>query len=378
MAELITFLVTDVEGTTVLWERRAGDMFDAMARHDALVAEVLSSSGGRMIGERGEGDSTFSVFDDPVAAVEAAAELARSFAAGPWPAELPLRIRIAVYTGETEPRDGRYYGATPNRAARLRSLAYGGQILIGAETARLIGHRLPPKSSMVDLGPRTLKDLSRPEQVYELSLAEFALAENAVDDAGATNLAWLEFTASDSFVGRTEELRAMTEAWEVAAGGRRVLALVSGEPGIGKTTLVAELARRVHDDGGLVLYGRWDQDALAPYQAFRDALGEYAQACPRSILHADLREQASEVARVVPEIAERIEGVGRPGRASAEAERFRLFEAIDGWLSHDRAAPIAPARARRPALGRSRLAPARPARRARDASQPAPVGLHVP
>jgi class 3 adenylate cyclase len=333
VAELITFLVTDVEGTTVLWERRAGDMFDAMARHDALVAEVLSSSGGRMIGERGEGDSTFSVFDDPVAAVEAAAELARSFAAGPWPAELPLRIRIAVYTGETEPRDGRYYGATPNRAARLRSLAYGGQILIGAETARLIGHRLPPKSSMVDLGPRTLKDLSRPEQVYELSLAEFALAENAVDDAGATNLAWLEFTASDSFVGRTEELRAMTEAWEVAAGGRRVLALVSGEPGIGKTTLVAELARRVHDDGGLVLYGRWDQDAPAPYQAFRDALGEYAQACPRSILHADLREQASEVGRVVPEIAERIEGVGRPGRASAEAERFRLFEAIDGWLA---------------------------------------------
>jgi class 3 adenylate cyclase len=332
MAELVTFLVTDVEGTTVLWERRAGDMFDAMARHDAIVAETLATAGGRMLGERGEGDSTFSVFEDPVAAVQAAADLSRALAAGTWPTNLPLRVRIAVYSGEVEPRDGRYYGATPNRGARLRSLAYGGQILVGEQTRLLIGDRLPSKSRLVDLGPRTLKDLSQPEQVFELRLDEFALAEDPIDDAGASNLAWLQFTASDSFVGRADELRSIAEAWKLAASGRRVLALVSGEPGIGKTTLVAELARRIRDEGALVLYGKWDHDALAPFQAFRDALGDYARLCPRSILHADLREQASEAARVVPEIAERVADVGRPGRASAEAERYRLFEAIDGWV----------------------------------------------
>jgi class 3 adenylate cyclase/tetratricopeptide (TPR) repeat protein len=333
LTELLTFLVTDVEGSTLLWERHPADMFDAMARHDAIVAQVLASSGGRMIGERGEGDSTFSVFHDPVSAVEAAADLARSYAAGPWPADLPLRVRIAVYTGEVKPRDGRYYGTTPNRAARLRSLAYGGQILIGPGTAELVRDHLPPRSGLVDLGPRMLKDLSRAEQVFELRLEEFALPEDAIDDAGASNLAWLQFTASDSFVGRTEELQTMTEAWELAASGRRVLALVHGEPGIGKTTLAAELARRVHDEGGLVMYGRWDQEALAPYQALREALGEYARACPRSILRADLREQASELARIVPELAERIEGLKPPGRASAEAERHRLFEALDGWIA---------------------------------------------
>ncbi len=332
MAELVTFLVTDVEGTTVLWERRAGDMFDAMARHDAIVAETLATSGGTMLGERGEGDSTFSVFEDPVAAVRAAADLSRAFAAGPWPTGLPLRVRIAVYSGEAAPRDGRYYGATPNRAARLRALATGGQILVGEQTRRLIGDHLPPKSRLLDLGPRTLKDLSQPEQVFELRLDEFALAEDPIDDAGASNLAWLEFTASDSFVGRTEELRAITGAWKLAASGHRMLALVSGEPGIGKTTLVAELARRVREEGALILYGKWDQGALAPFQAFRDALGDYARVCPRSILHADLREQASEAARVVPELTERVADVGSPGRASAEAERYRLFEAIDGWV----------------------------------------------
>jgi hypothetical protein len=84
------------------------------------------------------------------------------------------------------------------------------------------------------------------------------------DDAGASNVVWIESAASGTFVSREEELGVLREAWSSASSGRRVLALIAGEPGIGKTALTAELARLVQADGGLVLYGRWDEHVLAP------------------------------------------------------------------------------------------------------------------
>jgi transcriptional regulator with XRE-family HTH domain len=94
------------------------------------------------------------------------------------------------------------------------------------------------------------------------------------DDADASNVVWIESAASAAFVDREEELGVLREAWSSAQSGHRVLALVAGEPGIGKTALTAELARLVRADGGLVLYGRWDEHVPAPYQAFREALND--------------------------------------------------------------------------------------------------------
>lgn len=114
--------------------------------------------------------------------------------------------------------------------------------------------------------------------------------------------------------------------------GHRILALVAGEPGMGKTALAAELARRVRASGGLVLYGRWDEEVLAPYQAFREALGDYARACPEALLHRDLGDVAGEVACLWPELARRIGTSAAPPLAAAEAERFRLFGSLDRWI----------------------------------------------
>lgn len=152
------------------------------------------------------------------------------------------------------------------------------------------------------------------------------------DDAGASNVVWIESAASRNIVGRTEERGVLRRAWSCAAAGRRVLALVGGEPGMGKTALVAELARQVRADGGLVLYGRWDEAMLAPYQAFRESLGDYARACPEAVLRRDLTDGAAEVARVCPELTRRIGASAAPPLAVAEAERFRLFEAVDAWI----------------------------------------------
>jgi transcriptional regulator with XRE-family HTH domain/tetratricopeptide (TPR) repeat protein len=152
------------------------------------------------------------------------------------------------------------------------------------------------------------------------------------DDADASNLGWLDSAVSRNFAGRQKEFGFLREAWSRATAGHRVLTLVGGEPGIGKTALTGELARVVHADKGLVLYGRWDEHVLAPYQAFREALADYARACPEALLRQDLGGLAGEIARLCPEPAQRIGASAAEPLAAAEAERFRLFESLDTWI----------------------------------------------
>ena len=151
-------------------------------------------------------------------------------------------------------------------------------------------------------------------------------------DVDASNLGWLASAVSGNFVGRQRELGSLREAWTHAVAGHRVLALVGGEPGIGKTALAGELAQLAHADGGLVLYGRWDEHVLAPYQAFREALADYARACPETLLRHELGDLAGEIARVCPEPAQRMGALAAAPLIAAEAERFRLFESLDTWL----------------------------------------------
>src|ERR1700743_2611200 len=114
-----------------------------------------------------------------------------------------------------------------------------------------------------------------------------AEADGTGDDSGASNLGWLGSAVTGDFVGRQRELGVLREAWSRATAGHRVLTLVGGEPGIGKTALTGELARLARADEGLVLYGRWDEHVLAPYQALREALTDYARACPAALLRRD-------------------------------------------------------------------------------------------
>jgi transcriptional regulator with XRE-family HTH domain len=152
------------------------------------------------------------------------------------------------------------------------------------------------------------------------------------DDADASSLVWMERALNGTFVDREQELAFLREAWSSATAGHRVLALVGGEPGIGKTALTAQLARLVHADGGLVLDGRWDEEVLAPYQAFREALADYARLCPEELLRRDLAGLAGDIARLCPEPAQRIGAAAAAPLAAAEAERFRLFESLDAWI----------------------------------------------
>jgi transcriptional regulator with XRE-family HTH domain len=159
-----------------------------------------------------------------------------------------------------------------------------------------------------------------------------AEADGSGDDSGASNLGWLDSAVTGNFVGRQRELSVLREAWSRATAGHRVLTLVGGEPGIGKTALTGELARLAQASEGLVLYGRWDEHVLAPYQAFREALTDYARACPEALLRHDLGDLAGEIARLCPEPAQRLGAAVAEPLVAAEAERFRLFESLDTWI----------------------------------------------
>src|SRR5436190_2206729 len=150
--ELKTVLLTDIEGSTGHWERDPSVMGSAVARHDDIVRLTVEAAGGELVKHKGEGDSTFSVFDAADAAVSAAISLQRAIMAEQWPTAEPLRVRVGIHTGEVEARDGDYYGRTVNRAARVRGLAAATTIVITAATADSIRDALPTEAVVIDLG----------------------------------------------------------------------------------------------------------------------------------------------------------------------------------------------------------------------------------
>src|SRR5437868_2262218 len=139
----ITFLFTDIEGSTRLWDQHPEAMEAALARHDALAAAAIEQHEGHLVKHRGEGDSLFAVFARAVDAIAAAVALQQALVTEPWPAETAPRVRVALHTGDAALRDGDYFGAALSRCARLRAVAHGGQLLLSSATQELVRDALP-------------------------------------------------------------------------------------------------------------------------------------------------------------------------------------------------------------------------------------------
>ncbi len=326
----VTFLLTDIEGSTVAWETDADAMAVALARHDELVEQVVTSRGGRLIKTRGEGDATFSVFERPSAAAAAAIELQDAIVHEPWALREPMRIRVALHTGEAELRDGDYFGRAVNRAARLRSLATGGQILCSGATAELVIDSLPDDVVLADLGVRQLKNLARPEHVFELRL-ETAEAPAETSDVPLERPSLpTVLTGPGPFVGRGPELERLVSAWQTVLGGGMHAVLIAGEPGVGKTRLAGEWSRQAYQQGAVVLYGRCDEDLGAPYQPFAEALRALVPCLGASGLRG-LRGVEALLA-LVPGLTDVLPDLTAPPRADPDTERYALFDAVVALL----------------------------------------------
>ncbi|WP_019696145.1 BTAD domain-containing putative transcriptional regulator, partial [Mycobacterium avium] len=330
----VTFLLTDIEGSTAAWEADAAAMAVALARHDELVEQVVTSRGGRLIKTRGEGDATFSVFDRPSAGAAAAVELQDAIGHEPWALREPMRIRVALHTGEAELRDGDYFGRAVNRAARLRSLAAGGQILCSGATAELVIDTLPDDVVLTDLGMRQLRNLPRPEHVFELRLETGAQAAPPVQPSAAP----MErpglpavLLGPGPFVGRGRELDGLLSAWQSTLAGDMQAVLIAGEPGVGKTRLAGEWSRRVYEQGAVVLYGRCDEDLGAPYQPFAEALRMLVPCLGPDRLRGLRGVEA--LLPLVPGLTDVLPDLPTPTRADPDTERYALFDAVVALLA---------------------------------------------
>ncbi len=161
-----TFVFTDLEGSSRLWEREPARMQLALAAHDRLAREAVEARAGRVL--KSTGDGMCAVFDDPLHAVEAAVAFQNALADPARTAGLELRARCGVHLGVAQQRDNDYFGNTLNRAARIMGAAHGGQVLVSQPVVDLVRGRLPEAIALRDLGSVRLRDLAQAERLYQL------------------------------------------------------------------------------------------------------------------------------------------------------------------------------------------------------------------
>ncbi len=229
----ITFLFTDIEGSTRFWEYYPDAMQRTLARHDRVLRDVIARHHGYIFTTAGD---AFSVaFPSPRAALDAAIEAQRQVSSEA-PGEMgQMRVRMALHTGSADERDGDYFGPTLNRCARLLAAGHGGQILVSLTTAELIRDMLPDEAGLRDLGEHRLRDLARSERVFQLLHPDLPASFPSIRslDAYAHNLP-VQVT---SFIGRRRDLDAVAELMPKT----RLLTL-TGVGGSGKTRLALQAA----------------------------------------------------------------------------------------------------------------------------------------
>jgi predicted ATPase/class 3 adenylate cyclase len=235
---ILTFLFSDIEGSTRLWEADPVGMEAALARHDAIARHAVEVSDGTLV--KTLGDGVHAVFADPVRAIGAALALQQALA-DPMVEGITLRVRCGLHLGAVERRDNDYFGTAVNRAARIMGAAHGGQVLVSRAVALIVGGNLPDGATLRDLGTVRLRDLADPEQVYQLLhptlRAEFPALRSL--EATPNNLPH----QVSSFVGRERE---MAEVKRLLASVR--LLTILGMGGLGKTRLSLQVAADVLDD----------------------------------------------------------------------------------------------------------------------------------
>ena len=165
----ITFLFTDIEGSTRLWELEPEAMKTALRRHDAILREAIDNHGGFVF--KTVGDAFDCAFGNAAQAIAAALDGQRLLAAEGWASGIgSIRVRMALHAGPADERDGDYFGPTLNRVARLLSAGHGGQVLLSGQAADLVRENLPARATLIDLGTHRLKDLVAPVAIYQLSV----------------------------------------------------------------------------------------------------------------------------------------------------------------------------------------------------------------
>ncbi len=229
----VSFLFSDIEGSTQRWESHRAPMQEAVRKHDAIVRRSIEHESGHVF--KTVGDAFYGVFATAAPAIAAAIDAQRAIEAEDWSAVGGLHVRMAIHTGNADEREGDYFGSTVNRVARLLGIGHGRQILVSGVTADLVQGQMPLQATLHDLGAHRLKDLAYPEQVYQVLAPDLPRDFPPLRSLAALpNNLPLQLT---SFVGRDEEV---AEIQTLLVKSRLVTLVGSG--GVGKTRTSLQVA----------------------------------------------------------------------------------------------------------------------------------------
>jgi predicted ATPase/class 3 adenylate cyclase len=254
-AQTLTFLFTDIEGSTAMLQRLGGSYAEVLAGHHGIIRAGLAAHRGREVDT--QGDAFFAVFPAPSACVAAAVEMQRAFVAHRWPADYPVRVRMGIHSGEAAQTAVGLVGLEVHRAARIAAVAHGGQIAVSAATAALLSDALPAGASLRDLGLHRLKDLGRPERIFQLDADGLPTAFPPLASLDNPKLRNNLPAQVSSFIGRDAQLAEVRRLI-----GESRLVTLTGAGGAGKTRLGLQTAAGLLDGSG---DGVWFVD-LAPLQ----------------------------------------------------------------------------------------------------------------
>ena len=317
-----TILVADLAGSARARERFGDEHADTVRReHDRRLRDVVAVHVGTRV--KPLGDGLLATFDAAGAAVACAMEMQRAIDRHARRGAAALELRVGIGAGDVAWEGDDPFGTPVIEAQRLCDAAASGTILV-ADAVRLLAGT-GTEAVFEDAGELTLRGLVQPVRAWAVRWA----AQRTVVVPLAAPLTIDEVAA---FAGREPELAALRSAWTEAVAGRRRGVLVSGEPGIGKTRLAAEIARHAREQAGVVLYGRCDEGLSAAAQPFAQALGAYVAACPVDELRVQLGAHAGDLIGLLPALDARVPGIAESAPAEPELERLRTLEAVAALL----------------------------------------------
>jgi class 3 adenylate cyclase/tetratricopeptide (TPR) repeat protein len=321
--EVASVLFTDLVDSTAL-AARVGPVAadDLQVEFFQILRSGIEATSGREV--KNLGDGLMFAFSSPSTALDAATKMQQELDRRNRDAEEPLSVRMGLSMGEVTLLEGDYYGPSVIEAARLCALARGGQILV-TEIMRMMAGRGEYRFKPV--GALELKGLVEPVPTCELEWEPLGAAELAIPLPPR-----LRSVPPVGFVGRVSERAQLEGLLERARSGERGVALVSGEPGIGKTRLCANLVINAHGTGTTVLYGRAEEDVAAPYGPWIEALRHYVEHAPEAVLKAHADRHGGELVRLAPNLARRVDGLPRPRDSDPETERYLLWAAVTDLL----------------------------------------------
>lgn len=321
-----TVLFTDVVASTELLSRLGDLRYDEVRRdHFVVLRQAVAAAHGDEV--KTMGDGIMVVFASAVDALACAVAMQQGVERRRRDGVGPMDLRVGLAVGEVTFEAGDVHGTAVVEAARLAARASGGQILTTALLRALVGTRAPAR--FVDLGPLELKGLPEPVPACEV------VWERSVPGPRLPLPPLLDRAYPWSFVGRDDDYAGLRRLWKEAAVGERAVALLGGEPGVGKTRLAVELARVVHTEGALVLAGHSDEDLAVPYQPFAEAVRHYVDHAEGATdgLAGRLGRYGGDLARLAPEIAAQVPDLPVALCSDPDSERYRLFEAVASWLA---------------------------------------------